>query len=465
MARKNLTWIGVLIVGLTSLTSADGREKDLKPQPNVVVIYFDDTGWTDFGCYGGMVDTPHIDQLAKDGMRFTEYYAPAPNCSPSRVGLLTGRFPFRAGMYSYLAPKSVMHLPDSEVTIAEVLKGEGYATGMFGKWHLSGLQSEQPTPDKQGFEHWFACDNNLVKHNPSKLIRNSKPVGKTKGWAAQVVANEANGWMKKQKRPFFAYIAFSETHSPVDAPEDLKDKYKAKGSDKKRAAYKGMTEYSDAAVGSILKTLDEMGVSKNTIVFLASDNGPTSDKSCEGLRGRKSFTWEGGVRVPAIIRWPGKIKPGSEHHHPVGGIDLMPTLCDIVGAKLPKKRIDGVSIRPVLEGKPFTRTAPILTFFYRTNPAASMRLGDYVLIAHSDDEARKKTHSLTAPDMPKIKSSKLIAFELYNVKIDLGQTKDLAASDPQRLAELRRIMIDLHREAIDEGPIWDLPESRVKKRK
>ena len=211
--------------------------------------------------------------------------------------------------------------------------------------------------------------------------------------------------MKEQQCPFFAYIAFSETHSPHDAPEDLQDKYKARGESKKRAVYKGMTEYSDAAVGSILQTLDEMGVSDNTIVFLASDNGPTSEESCEGLRGRKSFTWEGGIRVPAIMRWPGKIEPGSEYHEPVGGIDLMPTLCDIVGAELPKKSMDGVSIRAVLEGKSFTRRDPILTFFYRTNPAASMRLGDYVLIAHSDDEARAKTHGLSAPDMPKIKSS------------------------------------------------------------
>ncbi|MDH3584238.1 MAG: sulfatase-like hydrolase/transferase, partial [Phycisphaerae bacterium] len=291
------------------------------------------------------------------------------------------------------------------------------------------------------------------------------PVGRTRGWAAQVVADEANGWMKNQKRPFFAYIAFSETHSPIDAPQELKEKYKGKGEAAKRAAYKAMTEYSDAAVGSILKTLDKMGVADNTIVFLASDNGPTARESCEGLRGRKSFTWEGGIRVPAIVRWPGTIKPGSEYHEPVGGIDLMPTLCDIVGATLPDKTIDGVSIRPALEGKPFTRSAPILTFFYRTNPAASMRLGDYVLIAHSDDEARKKTHGLTAPDMPKIKSTKLVSFELYNVKKDLGQTSDLATVEPDRLAKLRNIMVELHRDAIEEGPVWKLSETRPKIRK
>ena len=431
--------------------------------PNVVIVYFDDTGWKDFGCFGGAVDTPHIDQLAKDGMRFTEYYAPAPNCSPSRTGLLTGRFPFRVGMYSYRGKGTPMHLPDSEVTIAEVLKTKGFATGMFGKWHLGDLvESPQPTPDKQGFDYWFACDNNLVKRNPHSLYRNGEPVGETEGWAAQVVADEANGWMKKQASPFFAYIAFSETHSPHDAPEELKAKYTAKGEDKKRAVYKGMTEYSDAAVGSILKTLDDMGVSDNTIVFLASDNGPTAEESCEGLRGKKSYTWEGGVRVPAIIRWPGNVKPGSEYNDPVAGIDLLPTLCDIVGAELPKKHIDGVNIRPVLEGKTFTRNAPILTFFYRTNPAASMRLGDYVLIAHSDDEARKKSHGFTAADMPKVKSTKLVSFELYNVKNDLGQEKDIASSHPEKLAELRKIMINLHRDAINEGPVWDLPEARTK---
>ncbi|NQV36290.1 MAG: sulfatase-like hydrolase/transferase [Phycisphaeraceae bacterium] len=430
--------------------------------PNVVVIYFDDTGWTDFGCFGGAVDTPHIDQLAKDGMRFTEYYAPAPNCSPSRTGLLTGRFPFRVGMYSYRNKNTPMHLPDSEVTIAEVLKTKGFATGMFGKWHLGNLEGPtQPTPDRQGFDYWFACDNNLVKRNPHSLHRNGKPVGKTEGWAAQIVADEANGWMKKQTSPFFAYIAFSETHSPHDAPEELKAKYAAKGDVRRRAVYKGMTEYSDAAVGSILKTLDDMGVSDNTIVFLASDNGPTAQESCEGLRGKKSFTWEGGIRVPAIVRWPGNVKPGSTYNDPVAGIDLLPTLCDIVGAEFPNRHIDGVSIRPVLEGKPFTRTAPILTFFYRTSPAASMRLGDYVLIAHSDDETRKKSHAFTAPDMPRIKSTKLVSFELYNVKDDLGQETDIASSHPETLMTLQKIMIDLHGDAIAEGPLWDLPETKA----
>ena len=212
-------------------------------------------------------------------------------------------------------------------------------------------------------------------------------------------------------------------------------------------------------------TPNQLGVRDDTIVFLASDNGPTSDESCVGLRGRKSFTWEGGVRVPAMIRWPGKIKPGSEYHDPVAGIDLMPTLCDIVGADLPAKSLDGVSIRAVLEGKPFSRSAPILTFFYRTNPAASMRLGDYVLIAHSDDEARQKTHGMTAPDMPKVKRTQLVSFELYNVKKDLAQTRDLASEQPERLATLRKTMIALHRDALEEGPVWELAAPRQKKPK
>ena len=446
---------------ITWLILSGWMQQPANAKPNVVVIYFDDTGWTDFGCFGGDVDTPHIDQLAKDGMRFTEYYAPAPNCSPSRVGLLTGRFPFRAGMYSYRNPGTPMHLLDAEVTIAEVLKTKGFVTGVFGKWHVSALQDPtQPTPDQQGFDYWFACDNNLVKHEPKSLIRNGTPVGKIKdGWAAQVVADEANGWMKEQKSPFFAYIAFSETHSPHNAPKELKEKYTAKGNGRQSATYKAMTEYSDAAVGSILKTLDDLGVSDNTIVFLASDNGPTAKASCEGLRGRKSFTWEGGVRVPAIIRWPGTVKPGSVYNDPVAGIDLLPTLCDIVGAELPEAHIDGISIRPVLEGKTVKRTAPILTFFYRTNPAASMRLGDYVLVAHSDDEARKKSHSMRAEDMPLIKSTELVSFELYNVKDDLGQQKDIAASHPEKLAELRKTMVALHRDALNEGPIWEFPEA------
>ncbi len=211
--------------------------------------------------------------------------------------------------------------------------------------------------------------------------------------------------------------------------------------------------------------LNAMGVEDNTIVFLASDNGPTAVESCAGLRGKKSFTWEGGVRVPAIIRWPGTVRPGSQYSNPVAGIDVLPTLCDIVGADLPKKHIDGVNIRAVLEGKPFARTAPILTFFHRTSPAASMRLGDYVLIAQSDDETRKKSHAFTAPDMPKVKGTKLVSFELYNVKDDLGQNNDIASSYPETLATLRKTMVDLHRHALTEGAIWELPETKTSERK
>ena len=429
-------------------------------RPNVVVIYFDDTGWTDFGCFGGDVDTPNVDRLAEQGLRLTNYYSPAPNCSPSRAGLLTGRFPFRAGVYNYLPPNSVMHLPDAEVTVAEVLQNVGYATGMFGKWHLSLLESEQPNPQDQGFDYWFACDNNLVKRNPKKLIRNGTPVPNTEGWAAQVVADEANRWMKDQTEPFLAYVAFSETHSPHDAPADLQTKYTERGESKKRAVYKGMTEYSDAAVGSILNTLDEMGAAENTIVFLASDNGPTSAESCVGLRGKKSFTWEGGIRVPAIIRWPGHIEPGSTTDQPVGGIDLLPTLCDIAKTPLPNKKIDGVSIRSLLEGNAFQRKSPLLAFFYRTSPAASMRFNDYVLIAHSDDEQRKKTHSMSAPDMPKVKSTELVEFKLYNVRDDLSQMKDLASEQPKVLEKLRARMVALHKEALQEGPVWDFSAAK-----
>ena len=443
----------LLAIGLlTGIAWAETR-------PNVVVIYFDDTGWTDFGCYGGKVQTPAIDRLASEGMRFTSYYAPAPNCSPSRTGLMTGRFPFRVGMYSYMPPDSIMHLPDSEVTIAEILQSNGYATGAFGKWHLSLLDNDQqPDPSDQGFDYWFCCDNNLVKQNPRKLIRNGTAVTKTDGWAAQVVADEANAWISKQDKPFFAYIAFSETHSPHDAPPELTKKYRDLGEKPKRAVYKGMTEYTDRAVGSILQTLDDIQATDDTLVFLASDNGPTDPASCRGLRGKKSFTWEGGIRVPAIVRWPGRVPAGTVSDAVVGGIDLLPTLCAVLDQKLPACTIDGINILPILENRPVIRHQPILTFFYRTSPAASMRLGDYVLIAHSDDEARPKTHALTRPDMPRIKVTQLVEFELYNIKNDLAQTKDLAHSEPKTLEKMRDLMIRLHREAIAEGPIWELPQ-------
>ena len=455
-----------VVVLLWALSSAESvRAFQRQQPPNVLIVYFDDTGWTDFGCFGGDVDTPRIDALAGQGMRLTSYYAPAPNCSPSRAGLLTGRFPFRAGVYSYLAPNSVMHLPDSEVTIAEVLQDCGYATGMFGKWHLSVLESTQPNPKDQGFDYWLACNNNLVKQNPKSLVRNGVPVPETEGWAAQIVADEASQWIRGQDQPFFAYVAFSETHSPHDAPAKLRSKYLERGENRKRATYRGMTEYADSAVGSLLDTLEAIGAADNTIVFLASDNGPTDVASCEGLRGKKSFTWEGGIRVPAIVRWPGVVKAGSVRSEPVSGVDVLPTLCDVLDADLPGRTIDGQSMLPMLVGDQFQRTKPILTFFYRTSPAASMRMGDYVLIGHSDDEGRKKTHAIAAADMPRIKSTNLVSFELYNVAKDLGQTKNIADDEPETLARLRDIMVNLHRNAIEEGPSWDLPPAPANKKR
>ncbi|MHC4994721.1 MAG: sulfatase [Planctomycetota bacterium] len=436
-------------------------------KPNFLVIYFDDTGWTDFSCYGGVVPTPHIDGLAKDGMRFTDFYSPAPNCSPSRVGLLTGRTPSRVGMYSYIPPNHVMHLPDDEVTVAELLQGAGYATGTFGKWHLSQLMTGQPQPDDQGFDYYLSTDNNAAKADPDNFVRNGEPAGKIKGSACHIVVDEANAWIEKNSdQPFFAYVAFHETHSPIGAPDELVKHWQKIEPNKKRAAYLAMVANADLAVGRLLKKIDELGLRDNTFVLLASDNGPTSPLSRGPLREKKSFVYEGGIRVPGIVRWPGRVQPGTVSDEPAGLIDFLPTVCSITGIAPPANRaIDGADMTPAFTGRPIVRRTPLFWFFYRNVPAAAMRVGDWVVLADLDRDSNEKfSHAMVRIDMTTIKGSGLKDFELYHLKNDLGQEQDLAKLEPERLRSMSAQLVGLHRQVINDGPWWDIPADYGKKK-
>jgi arylsulfatase A len=297
--------------------AAAGADSDA-PHPNIVVLLADDLGYSDLSCYGSRsIKTPNLDKLAESGMRFTDFYAPAPNCSPSRAGLLTGRSPSRTGMYSYIPPNGPLHLPRSEITIAALLRDAGYDTAHIGKWHLcyDMLSEDLPQPADHGFDYSLGTENNAnpSHKNPTNFVRNGKAVGKMEGYSCQILADEVIGYLDKRKdsgKPFFICAWFHETHTPIASPPELVKQH-GDAKSKKDALYYANVENLDIAVGRILEALDKQGLTEDTFVIFSSDNGGVRPESCAPLRGRKSFVWEGGIREPGIIRWPGRVKPGS----------------------------------------------------------------------------------------------------------------------------------------------------------
>ena len=439
-------------------------------KPNIILVMLDDSGWTDFGCYGSEIETPNINKFAKEGMRFTDCHSAAPNCSPARVGLLTGRTPSRVGMYSYRPPNHAMHLRSEEITIAEILKKQGYNTGHFGKWHLSTLLDEkQADPNDQGFDHSLGTDNNAAPNhlNPVNYVRNGKKVGKIEGYSCQIVVDEAIEWMNKidaAKNPFFACVWYHEPHTPIASPPELVQKYQKKFPklSKKAATYYANIENVDIATGRLMDHLKKIGIDDNTLVMITSDNGGLADFSNKGLRGKKSNVWEGGHRVPGIFRWPGKIPAGKECIVPICGVDVLPTVCALTGSELPKDRtIDGANITDLLMGKSekLKREKPLYWFFYRLNPALAIRDGRWSLIADTNDSQRPKTHPLIAEDIPYIKNSKPVKFMLYDLESELDQRTDVSDKYPEVLDRLKKMMIEMHKDVLSKSPVWDIPKS------
>ncbi len=366
--------------------------------------------------------------------------------------------------------RHVMHLRNEEVTIAELLRDEGYVTGHFGKWHLSTLQSDQPGPRDQGFDYSLGTDNNASPShlNPTNFVRNGEATGRIEGYSCQIVVSETIQWLNQvrqaEDKPFFSCVWFHEPHTPIASPPDLTAKYQRliPSLNKKQAAYHANIENVDRAVGRLLGSLKEMDLESNTMIFLSSDNGPLNRFSRAGLRGQKSNVWEGGHRVPGIVRWPGHVRPGSLCSVPVSGVDYLPTVCDIVGIDTPKDlTLDGTSILPLLKETPsgFSRTKPLYWFFYRLNPGLAIRSGDWSLVATTNDAQRPKAHSLLREDIAHIQASRPSTFQLFNLRHDLAQQQDISKTEPEVLARLQSELSHLHQDVIREGHKWDIPEA------
>jgi arylsulfatase A len=453
----------MIMLFLSSITLARAEVS----RPNIVLVLADDLGYGDLACYGAKdIQTPNLDRFASEGLRFTNCYAGHANCSPSRTALMTGRTPTRVGIRNWIPQDSPVHLRRSEISVATLLKRAGYATCHSGKWHLCGEfnQPTQPQPSDHGFDHWFSTQNNALPshHNPDNFVRNGKAVGKLEGYSAHLVVDEANRWLteiRDKTKPFFLFVCFHEPHEPIASDEKYSRLYPS--GDPSYSAHHGNITQMDDAFGRLMSTLEEQKLRDTTLVFFTSDNGPAITAqhphgSAGPLRDKKGSMYEGGIRVPGIMRYPDKTKPNSRSDEPVCGVDFLPTICDIVGIQPPQDRkLDGVSILPAFSDQPIQRTTPLYWHFNFASgePKVALRLGSWKILA-TLDKVPTRTNDVTEEIERDFKAAKLTQFSLYNLQNDLGETSDLAMKEPGKLAELKALLESKYVEVQSESPVW-----------
>lgn len=419
--------------------------KEAKVKPNIIMIVVDDLGWSDVG-YNQSTDlfeTPNVDQLARQGLRFDQAYAGAANCAPSRAVLMSGQYGPRHGVYTVspsargdsktrkLIPiKNKRGITTEVITIAQSLKTAGYTTGTFGKWHLGA------DPDQQGFDINIAGSHQgMTFHYFSPYQLPNIKDGPEGEYLTDRLTSEAITWIKSSKsKPFFAYVPYYTVHTPYQAMEKNVQKYHAKGiKDKKQATYAAMVEHMDHNIGRIMKMLAEEKLSDNTLIIFTSDNGGYRMPSFPSpLRGGKGSYYEGGIRVPLIISWPEKIKPGLDAT-PVINADFYPTLLSFSGAEKPNQVLDGIDLSLHLLGLQKIAKRDLFWHFpvylqahhaptdqgqdplFRTRPGSSIRSGNWKLIQYFENNE----------------------YELYNLSDDLAEQHNLAAQAPKKLEELK----------------------------
>ena len=408
-------------------------------KPNIVFFLVDDMGWSDLGCYGSKYyQTPTINKLAEEDMMFSSAYM-MPTCSPSRASLMTGKYPPRTGIYTvdgYASTpvefqkvqgiKSEKYLTSDETTIAEVLKQAGYTTGHFGKWHLGDTPETYPTG--QGFDvNMAGCEVGSPQSyfSPFNGIENID-VKEEGRYLTEVLTDSACRFIDKNREgPFFLYFPFYQVHVPVHAKRKWVEKYRDSMPSgwQDNPNYGAMISYMDYSVGRVLKKLDELGLSENTIIILTSDNGgQIMVPSNAPLRGQKGNLYEGGIRVPLIVKWPGKVRLGSRCDVPVTVVDYFPTLLEMSGTAVPNTIVDGESIVPLLHGKSTLERHALFWHLASYNgngrsnstlwqpPGGAIRKGPWKLIENFEDGS----------------------VELYNLKEDIGETTDVSDGNPRK---------------------------------
>ena len=454
--RSIVATVAAWVIGVAPLLA---QSSSPSPRPNIIHIVADDVGYDDLSCYGApKLKTPNLDKLASQGMRFTNFYAPAAICTPTRAALMTGCYAQRVGLPRVLFPDDNVGLADSEITIAELLKSAGYATACIGKWHLGHRPEHLPT--KHGFDLFFGIPY-PNDHGPERLTKDGKPRGfppiplirnlKTVEQPANLetlpdrFVEEAEKFIEASKdKPFFLHLANIETHTPWFVP-------------KRFEGQSGDTSYGDAVVcldwmvGQILDTLENQKLADNTLIVFTSDNGPLvvkypELKSIYGKYGdvdtnRKHLLhggkyqarWEGGTRVPLIVRWPGKVPAGKTCDQLAAGFDLYTTFAAAAGVRIPGDRlIDGVDLTPLLTSTGASQKPVRDTLYYYDNLGlAAVRKGDYKLVLPGRPP----------PDIDKTM--------LFNVREDPGETKDLAADHPQIIDQLEKVVAEARKDLGD----------------
>jgi len=462
--RRLLTFATVALVSALLPSSGAAAAQ----RPNIIFILADDLGWRDLGCYGStFYETPALDRLSRQGLRFTDAYAACNVCSPTRASILTGKYPARLHLTDWLPgrpdrrdqklkrPIIVQQLPLEEITIAEALKEAGYATAFIGKWHLGGTNF---FPEHQGFDlNIGGCEKGHPPSYFSPYKIPTLPDGPAGEYLTDRLTDEAIKFIESAKeKPFFLYLSHYAVHNPQQAKPELVAKYRAKAAALPTAAgpefladsgrqvrqiqnqpvYAAMIQSLDESVGRIMSKLDELKLDKKTIVLFTSDNGglstaegsPTSNTP---LRTGKGWNYEGGIREPLLVNWPGVTKPAGLCQQPVISTDYYPTFLEMAGVPLrPQQHRDGVSFAPLCRGKRMAERPIFWHYPHYSNqggrPGGAVRLGDYKLLESFED----------------------MSVELFNLKYDLGENHDLASKLPKKTAELRQV---LHhwRESVD----------------
>lgn len=410
----NFKAISLLLCLLSLCRFANAQSK-----PNIIVILADDQGWGDLGVNGNAnVRTPNIDKIGKEGARFSRFYV-APLCAPTRAGLLTGRYHYRSGVWGVSSSKEFMNL--DEVTFADLFKKAGYATGAFGKWHNG---SQYPYhPNGRGFDEFYGfLSGHYANYFNTMLDHNGEPV-RSKGYITDDLTDKAIDFIEKNKaQPFVCYIPYNAPHSPFQVPDKYYDRVKARGisqfsKDKSQEEIEvtisalAMCENIDDNVGRVLDKLDQLKLTNNTIVIYLTDNGPNSWRWNGDMKGRKGMADEGGVRVPFLIRWPGKIQSGRIISGNAAYIDLLPTLTDLAGISATgTKPLDGISLKPALTGT--TAQVPGRTLFSSINKNRSVRKGAYLfsggsLFDLSKDSTQQNDLATLEPELAKTLSATL----------------------------------------------------------
>ncbi len=446
--RQFLQTLGLGSAALFSTNLVNCSKSNDADLPNIVIIFTDDQGYADVGCFGAQgIDTPNLDRMAADGIRFTNFYVAQAVCGASRAGLLTGCYPNRIGLFGAPGPNSIHGIHSDEMTIAELLKQKNYATAVYGKWHLGHHLPFLPT--QNGFDEYFGLpySNDMWPKHPERpqdypdlpLMENEKIIEynpdqtQLTTWYTERAVNFIE---KNKTRPFFLYVAHNMPHVPLF----VSDKFKGKS---ERGLYGDVIMEIDWSVGEILQALERNGLSEKTLVIFTSDNGPWLSYgdhagSKGNLREGKGTVWEGGVRIPCIMRWPGKIPQHQVCDAPAMTIDFLPTIARITGTQLPEHTIDGLNILPLMKAESGAQSPHEALYFYWDNRLQAIRSGRWKL--HFPHPYRTMEGQMAGSDgMPGKYRQNETGLALFDLENDPGESNDVAAQHPEVVEKLQAL--------------------------